>query len=1230
MVDAYSRCVEMGIKERKILRKGGSAYEEIESNNPFTTATEEWLKKEGIINVTKRFRCHFKVGKRLMELVTVLSEAILLLNYEDEGLQFLSKNRILSINNTDWEALTAALRELKETAPPTWVGYQLPYYARCILGLEKEKNESDVDREEGALVPRTPTRSTSKSVNNSLPSPAPTPQKRKMNTDQTLAYKVMKTREDLYDEVCFNELVRQAIGDRTDVIYINPHNLPKTPLKDEKWQDVFEQSLENGTFVTQKDHQKFVAPVNRHENHWVAYAGQRTGDTPWCWRFADSLKGGSPEEYEVMAIARLLACTIPEKEKLVRKKDIPIQEDNHSCGPFALEWILQFIDDRNRLVEEWEKDPFEIRKEHVRKFRKDFIHEADSDKAPPDLTETDAPRTPTRSSRKPVKTTLPAPAPTPVKTRGVADMKLTYLKRFAEAEVYSDENFDSCLGKVAQKHPHVCFLNSRTKVDELENPDTKLKTMKAYRRNFAVKELHRIVVAPVHRPLHWVAYGGIRGDVEGEWSWFFVDSLPAGQAKPKPEEVHRIRTLLDVPPIDIGRIETKAVSMPRQIDGHSCGPFALEWLLRFIEERGVPKGEWWGDPHALRNRHRQLALAVSYPRGIDPSTNSGALDQNGSGGAPRGDPMEGVEPEITATFPGQRLFTEGDGEEGDKDDLDNDGRKRSKKRVRPYSGAETMLGDIMVGANGDKQIKGDERTASVKEGSLSSTLHRPNIHDDADGANVKQRDKRTIDEMEGRVDKGVEKEPSRKKRKQRDDSISSQRQATSATKSTKPVKSTLSATTPTTPAAKEFTPTTPSSSTVSDSTTSTSDNHNPPQVASVTSETNTKKNPSPPTGSTVSNAANPQQSTSPTSQRKPAEHVQLPRTPSPLSSDFPLSSLGDSLDLDRILPIDGTTVDERKGQTSDDVNMDPVVVLGHNDDKGNGESLKSSTGARSKDLEMSRSDSTVSQRQSDGNQKDDSGSNSSIRSSPEEEKRAEEKKGNRGKGQEERNGGTKETNDVEGEEEEEDREEEGDHNDSDRDEDAFDMEGEDEDVEDENSGNANNNSDSDGSKSNESDEDSDDDRGKRRKPHRDVREEIKVPSDAPKKGPGRPKGSKNKAVPRSEGDCDAMKCKCRDSTDLVIRKLLTFPHTCSCQYTCTDQIYKTNHPCDRQRLSKEVKVCGQCHRFTEYPRPNGKGGKVCDKEASEGSIFCEEHKNVPHAGKTPRFVDLCILFLVTC
>ncbi|KAJ3276309.1 hypothetical protein HK104_003685 [Borealophlyctis nickersoniae] len=295
----------------------------------FISAADKWSEEEGIVAVTPVFKCHKKVGRRLKDLAEGFSEAILLLNYEDEDLQFLSKSAIEKINTDDWQALTAALSKLKESSPPAWIHCKLPTYARYILGLQALGPV--IDARGSAVEPRTPTQSRNNTDKNHLPSPAPTPQKSKTATQHhPNAIEIFGSDKELYSDDCFFNERRESVE-------------------------------KNRCLAVTEVIREFVAPVNRDKNHWVAYAGAQNANGTWSWGFADSM-GGDTRRYEINDIRRLLKIPAPDLASIEKKVNIPQQTDKHNCGPFALEWLLKFLDNDTGSVE---KNLLEIRKRHL-------------------------------------------------------------------------------------------------------------------------------------------------------------------------------------------------------------------------------------------------------------------------------------------------------------------------------------------------------------------------------------------------------------------------------------------------------------------------------------------------------------------------------------------------------------------------------------------------------------------------------------------------------------------------------------------------------------------------------------------------------------------------------------------------------------------------------------------------------------------------------------------------
>ncbi|KAJ3051645.1 hypothetical protein HK097_007345 [Rhizophlyctis rosea] len=365
LVNAYERCIQSGVEGKKILAgKVGYPYTEVPDppDKAFISAANKWLEEEGIVVVTRVFNRHLKVGKRLKQLVESCSEAILLFNYEDEGLEFLSKSGIDNINKDDWQSLTAALSDMRENSPPVWIECKLPPYARYILGLVEERPIAGKDPT-APMIPSTPIK---RPHQNLPPTPDPTPQKSATATHpEPNTLNRLNSTTAWYNDDCFYILLHYTTLSRTDVRYISSLYLPKNP------DDTDPDRLEPQTckLFLEPSHMKFVAPVNRSSarilQHWVAYAGRRNGDGTWSWLFADSM-GGEPRKYETERIAHILELPIPDFSSVKRNVSIPRQQDHHNCGPFSLEWVLKFINGDDTPAEQWDTDPTEIRRRHFR------------------------------------------------------------------------------------------------------------------------------------------------------------------------------------------------------------------------------------------------------------------------------------------------------------------------------------------------------------------------------------------------------------------------------------------------------------------------------------------------------------------------------------------------------------------------------------------------------------------------------------------------------------------------------------------------------------------------------------------------------------------------------------------------------------------------------------------------------------------------------------------------
>ncbi|KAJ3272355.1 hypothetical protein HK104_004499 [Borealophlyctis nickersoniae] len=356
VVNAFDACLQFGVHQKKIRFEAGTEYERVDmKNRAFITAAEQWLRKEGIINSTPVFRRHLKIGRRLKELVVRFSEAILLLNYEDEDLEFLSKTGIYKISSDDWGLLTTALSELKEGSPPPWIDYRLPSYAHSILGLEDQSG------------PRTPPRPPHHPAQHQLPSPAPTPKKKKTAPIDKNTLEIFRSNTEWYSDQCFYVILDYATYDRTDVRFLDSLLLP-TNKNDPRREMARGRSFARA--VSPSD-QVFLAPVNRNKNHWVAYAGRRDSGGAWSWHFADSMHG-SPKDYEIEDIRQLLGLPAPDIDSIVKNVSIPRQKDSYSCGPFALEWLLKFMENDTTPKKEWGSNPTQIREKHLQMVTEAF------------------------------------------------------------------------------------------------------------------------------------------------------------------------------------------------------------------------------------------------------------------------------------------------------------------------------------------------------------------------------------------------------------------------------------------------------------------------------------------------------------------------------------------------------------------------------------------------------------------------------------------------------------------------------------------------------------------------------------------------------------------------------------------------------------------------------------------------------------------------------------------
>ncbi|KAJ3279617.1 hypothetical protein HK104_001297 [Borealophlyctis nickersoniae] len=350
VVNALDACLQLGVKEGKIRYEAGPEYKRVDmKNRAFITAAKKWLMEEEIIQTDKVFTYHLKIGRRLKELVKCFSEAILLLNYEDDGLQFLSKTGIYKISSEDWGKLTTRLSQLKYSSP--WIDCRLPPDARTIIGSED------------GSPPRTPRPPHQPAQ---LPSPAPTPKKKKTAPILKTTLEIFRCNTARYNDRCFEILLKHAIHNS------NVRFLTQLVLPTKKNDGTLERfAYLSPRLAVNESHRIFLAPVNRNADHWVAYAGRRDSDGTWSWHFADSMHG-SPEKYEIEAIQQLMGLPAPHVDSIVENVSIPRQKDSYSCGPFALEWLLKFMEDDIAASEECGSDPIQLRKKHLQKAREAF------------------------------------------------------------------------------------------------------------------------------------------------------------------------------------------------------------------------------------------------------------------------------------------------------------------------------------------------------------------------------------------------------------------------------------------------------------------------------------------------------------------------------------------------------------------------------------------------------------------------------------------------------------------------------------------------------------------------------------------------------------------------------------------------------------------------------------------------------------------------------------------
>jgi len=122
------------------------------------------------------------------------------------------------------------------------------------------------------------------------------------------------------------------------------------------------------------------------------------------------------------------------------------------------------------------------------------------------------------------------------------------------------------------------------------------------------------VVAPVHRPDHWVFYGVRRREgVE----MFFADSKGG---RPRVNEIRRLEILTkrsDPSFPEMTSVVIKRLPCPSQQDDISCGVFATEALRRFVN-KDLSSADSWPDPVELRRQHAEMVNLHKSSKGCMP------------------------------------------------------------------------------------------------------------------------------------------------------------------------------------------------------------------------------------------------------------------------------------------------------------------------------------------------------------------------------------------------------------------------------------------------------------------------------------------------------------------------------------------------------------------------------------------------------------------------------------
>ena len=137
--------------------------------------------------------------------------------------------------------------------------------------------------------------------------------------------------------------------------------------------------------------------------------------------------------------------------------------------------------------------------------------------------------------------------------------------------------------------------------------DSQSKTTHQFKRRKDLTETN-VILAPVHRPAHWVLYALCRPDSRSSFRWFFGDSL---KGKHSDTEIRRIIDILNMSTVNhpeayAAPTAVQELPFPRQTDGVSCGVFVTEGALQFLSLQGEPTLLVWDAPSRLRERHAAL------------------------------------------------------------------------------------------------------------------------------------------------------------------------------------------------------------------------------------------------------------------------------------------------------------------------------------------------------------------------------------------------------------------------------------------------------------------------------------------------------------------------------------------------------------------------------------------------------------------------------------------------